>query len=254
MKKLLFLLFALFAFYACEKDYDGVVEATAELNDAEIIEVSVPDTAEITENGGSFEISATVEYLNELPEVMADLIKAGVRQSRIRLYAGTPVENPVIYSGVFEFSDTPTAGAYTVNFYVNGKLAASSAVVIAGVNHPPTVSNLVMPDTVTINESFVFSVEASDPDGASDIAGAYYNVFDPDGNLVSNSNGVSDFPLSDNGDTASSGDEVANDQIYTMKLSFPGGSRTGTWRFEFFAIDRQRAKSNIITHNLTVTQ
>ncbi len=254
MKKLILLALSLFVFTACEKKFDGIVEASDGENSlARIVAVEVPDSVALPESGTTLSVTAIVEYGESSPEVYAYLKREGSVSASTNLHAVNS-QNPATYQGEFLIGGNFLRGGYSVNFYVNGKFAASSFVYILGVNHPPVISDLNMPDSASIGESFVFSVFVEDEDGAGDIAGAYYNVYDPGGNLITNSQGVSDFPLSDNGDTNVSGDEVADDQIYTMKLAFPQGSQTGAWRFEFFAIDRAKEKSNVIVHNITVTQ
>jgi hypothetical protein len=53
-------------------------------------------------------------------------------------------------------------------------------------------------------------------------------------------------------DGVSGGDTVANDGIYSLRVSLPPTTVTGTYRFEFQAVDRSAASSNIIVHRLTV--
>ncbi len=252
MKKLLILFVAAALFSGCEKDFDEIVDSNTDSDySARIIDIAVPDTFSVSDAYGGMLVSATVQTLTGSDYVFAVLTDGDVNSVEIALSDSVINDNTKIFKGEFPMSGIGV-GFYTVYFYLNGKKSASASVYMLGQNTPPIIFNLSMADTVVIGEEFVFGVEAYDEDGASDIAGVYYNVYDPDGNLVHNSDGISDFPLSDNGDTAVSGDEVANDQVYTMKLYFPSGVPTGDWKFDFFAIDRARAKSNIITHILTV--
>jgi hypothetical protein len=107
-----------------------------------------------------------------------------------------------------------------------------------------------MADTVNINQQFTFSVVVSDSNGLSDIVQVYYELFRPDSSQVSNSQGISKFPLADDGEHGN--DLIAGDGIYTMFLTIPLGQTLGVWRFEFEAKDRSNKLSNKLIHTLVV--
>jgi hypothetical protein len=253
MKKIVIAVIFTLAFVSCEKEFDGVVEVDATSDTGnKIVNVELPDSFFISSNNRLLTFSVMVERGEKTPVLSASLKKGGTRFASEYLTLSEENSETLTYTGLFTLDTNYHTGFYSVNFWLDYELASVSTVYIRGLNHTPYVFNLQMPDTVSVSEQFIFSVEANDADGTSDIAAVYYNVYDPNGNLVRNSQGVSDFPLSDNGDTAETGDEVADDQIYTMKLAFPQGSQTGVWRFDFFAIDKAREKSNVISHIITV--
>ncbi len=254
MKKFFGLLIFLIVLSGCEKNFDGIVETENPGAGYSIVSVSVPDTFRVNQNS-DIEFSVVVNAESTKPDLYAYLKKGNKTIASSPLsYSVNSSTGFIEYSGNFQNENLGNTGFYSFSLYDDNKMLFTSTIYIIGNNEKPIVSDLSMPDSVAIGETFIFSIKASDPDGSGDIAGVYYNVYTPDGNLVTNSQGISDFPLSDNGDTDISGDEVANDQIYTMKLAFPSGSQTGTWQFKFFAIDRAREQSNVITHNLTVSQ
>ena len=80
----------------------------------------------------------------------------------------------------------------------------------------------------------------------------YYEMYKPDGTQQVNSQGLSQFPLYDNGDTSGTGDLTAGDGRYSFKLTFPVEIEIGTWEFRFYAEDRSGALSNVISHNIEV--
>ncbi len=120
------------------------------------------------------------------------------------------------------------------------------------INYPPVILNLVLPSTITRGNDFSFSLKVYDPNGASDIQTVSYHLYRPDSTLVVNSQGISDFPLYDDGNSSNHGDQTAGDGIYSAMLNFPVNQPTGIWRFEFQAKDRGGKLSNVITQNVTV--
>ncbi|NOX18021.1 MAG: hypothetical protein GXO87_07045, partial [Chlorobi bacterium] len=172
-----------------------------------------------------------------------------------------------VYEALFPMSYLYPNGNYFVTFFVRDnanfetKQVAESKVFYSNgqTNLPPTISDLrlyyigdepALLDTLDKNREFKFSVYATDPNGSIDIERVVYRLYDPNGNLIVNSDGVSEFPLSDLGDTEASGDEVEGDNIYTNKLTFPVSVDSGNWGFEFFAEDKGGLKSIPILHSV----
>ncbi len=148
---------------------------------------------------------------------------------------------------------------YTVTFSVTGtndndkKVAESNFNFNNGQdNVPPVISNLMMPDTIQTGQTIIMTVEVADSNGLNDVESVYYEAYDPDGNRVSNSQGIYQFPMFDDGDTAGNGDVAADDGIFTVRLTFPVNAQIGTWRFQFQAKDRANALSNIINHYVLI--
>jgi hypothetical protein len=165
------------------------------------------------------------------------------------------------FSNKFTMSKSYINGVYIVNYYVtdiyntSSYISAQNFVFDNGKDKfAPALSNLELPDTASIGQTFAFSVMAVDSNGNDDIEMVYYELFKPDGTQVSNSQGVYQFPLFDDGQTGTDGDVTANDSTYTVILTFPSGQPTGSWRFEFQAIDRTNLLSNKITQNVEVIQ
>jgi hypothetical protein len=122
---------------------------------------------------------------------------------------------------------------------------------IIRLNHPPVLSNLIMDSLISIKaitqKYFQISITATDPDGQSDIRVVFFNSFKPDGTPA----GGNPFYMFDDGDlNGASGDYRAGDGNYALKVGLP--SNTGTYRFEFHAIDRSNDSSNVIIKNIVV--
>lgn len=171
---------------------------------------------------------------------------------------GDAVAGDGIYSMTYPMSSKYSNGKYIIEFFVEDKFGTGSqSIAKVGeqlmnydnkqINYPPVISNLVIPASVTRGVKFQFSVDVNDPNSLGDIASVYYSLFKPDGTLMVNSQGLSQFPLFDDGNTTSDGDATANDGTYTVFLFFPESQPVGNWRFEFQAKDKSGAVSNIIS-------
>jgi len=117
-------------------------------------------------------------------------------------------------------------------------------------NHPPLVSLIEAADTVKLaNESqvLVLRLRVTDEDGIGDISRAFFNSYRPDGSASSGN----PFQMYDDGSTTR-GDEKAGDGIFGLLITLPPTTQPGTYRFEFQAVDRSNAVSNILVHSITV--
>lgn len=119
-------------------------------------------------------------------------------------------------------------------------------------NLPPAISDLQAPDTVTLanqDQALQLRIKATDPNGLEDIQRVIFNSFRPGGQPSSGN----PFQMLDDGEQSGiSGDQVKGDGIYSLRISLPASTQTGTYRFEFRAFDRLNEGSNTIVHNLTV--
>ena len=113
----------------------------------------------------------------------------------------------------------------------------------------PVVTNLSAPDTVQIPETgastFLLEIEATDLDHNNDIHKVFFNTYKPDGSLSDSS------PLQMY-DDGSSGDLIASDNIFTLRVYITSENSAGDYRFEFQAQDYSDLLSNEIIHIMTV--
>jgi len=120
-------------------------------------------------------------------------------------------------------------------------------------NVAPVLSEPNIPDEISRDVDFSFSVRVSDANGYADVEKVFYELFKPNGDQIKNSKGIKEFPMFDDGKTEDSGDLVEKDSIYTVLLKFPtSAAETGTWKFEIRAKDKRGVFSNVITHNMVV--
>jgi hypothetical protein len=172
---------------------------------------------------------------------------------------GDAVAGDGTYSNKYPFSLTDVNGEYTLQYYLednfgNVALAAEHNFIYNNgvADIAPVVSNLVAPDSVTLDTTattFInISIQAADSNGLNDIELVFFNSFLPNGN-PSTQNPVIMF---DDGNSVH-GDAVAGDGIYSQIISLPPtGVTKGTYRWEFQARDREKKTSNIIIHNIVV--
>jgi hypothetical protein len=163
------------------------------------------------------------------------------------------------YSNKFPFSQSYLNGQYTIRYYFTDiynktvRAAEHSFYYSNGLaDIAPVVSNLVAPDTVTLDTTATtnipISIQAADSNGLKDIYMVFFNSFLPNGNPSSNN----PFVMYDDGNP-DHGDAKAGDGTYSLIISLPKtGVTKGTYRWDFQAKDRAGKSSNIITHNIVV--
>ncbi|MCX6135770.1 MAG: hypothetical protein NTU47_18345 [Ignavibacteriales bacterium] len=119
-------------------------------------------------------------------------------------------------------------------------------------NRAPVLTSLDAPDTVTLanqSQSLLLRIKSTDADGLSDLAKVIFNSYKPDGTPSSGN----PFLMYDDG-SASHGDIVAGDGIYSLIITLPPATSPGTYRFEFQAFDRSNETSAVVVHRITVKQ
>jgi hypothetical protein len=148
-------------------------------------------------------------------------------------------------------------GIFRVEIYAEAQNGFQSNTAVAPLtvyrgNHPPALSGLDAPDTVKLanqTQLLTLRIKATDPDGVSDIARVIFNSYKPDTSASSGN----PFQMYDDG-AASHGDLAAGDGTYSLIITLPSTTQTGTYRFEFQAFDRSNEASATIVHRVTVKQ
>jgi len=113
--------------------------------------------------------------------------------------------------------------------------------ILERLNRPPSLANLVAPDTVFLSSqsSFLISVVASDPDGLEDVISVTRTT---PSNMV--------LFLNDEG---VNGDALGGDGVFTELVSLSPPPLPGPYTFRFQALDRSNAPSTIITKTVVVS-
>jgi hypothetical protein len=270
MKKFALLILLPIVFWGCEKTYDSVVNPKQN-NSIQVTNILPVDSVDYLTSDSVLTFAVTFNSSDQIQDVYFNIISpAGIQvnSSPIYLYDdgnlsvhGDSAGADNTFSNKFTMSNSYINGVYIVKYYVTdiykttSFISAQNFVFDNGKDRfAPVISNLDLPDSVAIGQTFSFSVMAVDSNGQGDIEMVYYELYKPDGSQVVNSQGVFQFPLFDDGQTSTDGDVTANDSTYTVLLTFPFGQPTGNWRFEFQAIDRTNLLSNKIIQNLNLTQ
>ncbi len=167
--------------------------------------------------------------------------------------SGDTIAGDNVYSGLLPMSKQFPAGKYVIEGFVLEKNEASvdAKKVFAfyldytseSENYSPEITEVIVPSSGSVNQRITLSVKVSDPNGLNDIIEVYYELYRPDGTQVKNSQGITKFPMFDDGNSNINGDANAGDGVYTVSLTFPDGQPSGKWRFVFGARDRAGAIS-----------
>ena len=259
MKKILFLLL-LTAFFGCEKKYNNVVQPKS--TNFQVVSISPIDTVTYNSSDSLVTFSLTFSSVEGIGSVYLYVYGPGnnkLNDAEFYLEPDNSTSQVNDYSAKYPMSRYYPNGKYNVEYFVNLDDGSTTRVGEQNFqykngqnNVPPVISNLNMPDTVSIGQKFVFSVIASDSNGMGDIAQVYFELYKPDGTLSVNSQNISKFPLYDDGNFQIDSDITAGDGIFTTNLTFPTGQPTGDWTFKFHAVDRAGALSNEISKTVTV--
>jgi len=265
MKKyFMFLLIPIF-FWGCEKDYENVVENQISY---QVESVSSVDKFVYSVDDSLIIVSIKVNSSSYIKNIFFDIYSSDDTQlnnSPVELYDngftgnGDTTAGDNRYSTRYPLSRIYPFGIYTIKYFITDINDITKQVAVKTFeydngqeNAAPFISNLVMPDSIKKEKQFIFTVTASDSNGLSDIKNVFYKTYRPDGTLVVNSEGISQFPLFDDGKTSDNGDKAAGDGIFSVALTFPSNQPSGIWRFDFQATDRRGKASNIISHNIVV--
>ena len=270
MKKFALLILLPILFWGCEKTYDSVINPKQN-NSIRVTGISPVGTVDLSTSDSVVTIAISFNSSQEIQSVFCNIISPAGTQlntSEINLYDdgnltehGDTTDNDNTYSNNFTMSSSYINGVYIVQYYVKDIYDATNYISAQNFDFDnnsdqfaPVLSDLILPDSVALGQSFVFSVTASDSNGLSDVDLVYFELYRPDSTIVTDNTGNSLFQMHDDGNTTVWGDTTAGDGIYSYKNSFSPTAQLGNWRFEFQAIDRSNLLSNKIVQNLKVVQ
>ena len=271
MKKfaLLIILITVF-FWGCEKTFDSVINPK-QTNSIRVTNIAPIDSVNYLFQDSVLTFAISFSSSEQILSVYFYIVSptgSRVNSTAINMFDdgnvsvhGDSAQNDNTYSNKFTMSNRYINGTYIIQYYVTDiynntrYISAQNFVFENGVDKfAPVISDLVLPDSVALSVSFIFSVAASDSNGLSDIEMVYFQLYRPDSTLVVDNTGNSLFAMHDDGNLAVWGDSTANDGIFSYKNSFSPTAQLGFWRFEFQAIDRGNLLSNKIIQNIKVTQ
>jgi len=263
----LFLTFSLLVINGCEKDFNTVINP--QTNNILVSSISKLDKVVFNPADSSITFSISFSSVNGLNSVSINIFSPSndkINNQPIELFDsgnigsnGDTTAGDLTYSNKYLFSRNFENGSYNIEYKIILSDGSSNVVAFQHFSYdngksnlPPVVKDLIQQDTVQTNVKFIFSVSVNDPDGLNDIKKVYYELFMPNGTQIVNSQGISKFPLFDDGNVASNGDVTAGDGRFTVFLTFPNTVALGSWKFNFTAEDKAGHTSNTLTHNVEV--
>ncbi len=261
MKKLIFaaLLFSI-VFISCDEIPNEVIDTTSV--NYKLSSVIAPNDFVYSEDDSTlttsliFTNAATISkvWFNVVTENGTTIIKQNVSMNR----TGTNDDN-VTYTGSTVMGKGIPTGEYVIEYYVEDNITAGSnntkqvashnfQFLSGQQNSPPVISNLVAPDTVTVQDPrsiIELHIDVADSNGLLDIDEVYFNVFGPGS---STGNKVNMFDDGQEGN----GDNTAGDGVYSRIIEVTPTNTMGEYRFEFEAVDKVGEVSNKIIHTIII--
>jgi hypothetical protein len=253
----------LFAFQSCEKKFNAVIDTA--VRPPTLLSATITPSAINTDtiNIGperkpddllTIQLIASLYILQSITSDKNASVRYTVGDSASSTFYGegsveTKEMQPSdsLYSGYIEFRiQRVVVGKLTATFWIeNQEGYQSNSVVlpleISRLNHPPVISNPVIPATInTLQQTFFVCVKAVDSDGQADIKTVVLI------NLLTHKS----FPLNDDG---IGGDVFAEDSVFSQTFSVDPNQLAGDYPFALCAVDRSSDSSNIITQTITIT-
>ncbi len=264
MQKLLLILLLSFIMFGC----DGTEEGTIDPYDTEfgVKKIVAPThldyTGEGTELQTSILFSDSESILSAWVKVLSQDGTVDVTYYKTMIKTGTNK----YYVSIGMDKEMPNL-TYTIDYFVKTEIQSEKKIASHNFtynnnqnNVPPVISNPLfyyendspsLIDTIKrgSNNKFILSIVVEDSNGLDDVDSVYINLYNyqnPDNVRITK------IELFDDG-SFDNGDEIKGDGIYSRKNFFPNDSE-GDRKFEFYATDRAKSKSNIIIHNFVVVK
>jgi hypothetical protein len=263
MKKTVFGVLLLLFLTGCGKDFNNVVDPTT--SKYSVQSVVRFDTLRYNSNDSLTRFYIQIGY-NTIPSgIYLNLYSPGdVKVNSSSFYMvdngniamGDEVAGDKKYSIFVPMLNKYLSGEYRAEYFGTDKdgnvlkLAVSKFVYDNGsANQEPIISNLSAPDTITVVDTTFFrmTLKAIDPNGKQDLSRVYFVVTRPDG--TSNNSALL---MYDDGNLTTHGDEVANDDIYSIIISVYATNQKGEYTFTFNAEDRGKKKSLPIIKKIVI--
>jgi hypothetical protein len=276
MKKKNYVIFSLFSlsvllFTGCDKIPDGTVDF--QTVDYKVSLIEAPTSVVHTKSDSVIVTSVKITNTQSIAYVWCKINssngnativeKARMYDDGISTISGDLIKGDGIYTCKMVMKQINPNGKYQIVYYAEDNVndSPNNLVMIGSAlftfyngqnNLPPTISNVNLPTIVDRGVIFPFSVDVTDPNGLMDIQSVYYRLYNPNGVLLTNSQGISNFPMFDDGNTVNDGDITGGDGTYSVILKFPLTQPAGLWKLVFQTKDHNGELSNEITQTITV--
>ncbi|MEG8946060.1 hypothetical protein [Rosettibacter firmus] len=259
----------LISILACDEIPDNIVDQ--KLSNTYVEYIEAPDEFTYFSSDSAFATSIKFKNTNSVDNVwlkVTSLDGSSTIHEQIFMsdegdlfLSGDKVKGDNIFTALIPMSKNFPSGKYLIEYYLQNKTSYSQdkslKVAVHSFNYsntqinlPPVINEIIVPSTATYGQRITLMIKVQDSNGLNDISSVYYELYKPDGTKMVNSQGISQFPLFDDGNTSINGDTVAKDGTYSVFLTFPSGQPAGQWRFEFYAKDKGGLISNKAIHYL----
>ncbi len=267
IKLFLFSFFVISILISCEEIPPGVVDI--QTKDYVVTKISAPSVVTYTNEGAELLTTISIKNKDVVSRIWFDIsgLDGATDITTLNIMNddgknGDAKKDDNTFTGKVTLDKTLLSGKFEITYYIedlvrikpnNIKKVGSRIFTYKSKaeNFPPKISNLNILDNINREDKFAFSVVVSDSNGLNDIALVYYTLKDPSGKTIKNSQGISQFPLYDDG-ALNHSDDIAGDGVYTTNLTFPSSVATGDWEFTFIAKDKGGLFSNKIIHKVNV--
>ena len=147
-----------------------------------------------------------------------------------------------IFSAITWMTPTLVLDSVKVEFVaIDSKSAQSPIVSRSLLNYPPSITNVIVPDSIQRPTSgfqlITFLETVTDPDGLGDIDSVYFRNF--------SSQTPTNFYMYDDGNLTLHGDSTANDGTYSLIVRIDPSTTLGNKEFHFYVVDKSGATSSL---------
>ncbi len=257
-------LFVGLGFIACDSTTSprDLTQEAPSISELELSPKSVEFTKE--EDGSSSDTTINIKIQVQAENLSEDDILQYVfslKNSEENLLEGqleTTDSSPYTHSANVEIETSTTSiEDYVVNVFFNnesgaGNYAQTSFSIVGFSNDPPEILDTENPDEVQIPSngitSIQFKAKVTDVDGQNNIQGVFMR-------LISQSTGEvpgSPFQLFDDGQN--SGDETAQDSVFTLSLEIDSNNNPDLYDLEYYAIDKGDLVSDTVKSTLRIRE
>lgn len=263
MKKMLFAIFVLIIVsVGCDSIEEGIIDP----HDAEFLVETITLPTKLEYFGEETKLNTSITLTNT-NLIIAMWVKVASQDGNVNItyHKNMSKSDSKTYSVAIPMDKKLPNLVYTIDYFYKTAIQSQKKIATKNFtydnmqnNTAPVISNPLfyysnktpsLIDTIKREEKFILSIEVDDDNGLSDIDSVYiklYNYQNP------NSIRITRIELFDDG-KFEDGDEIKGDGIYSRKNFFPAVAE-GKRRFEFYATDRAKFTSNVITHDFVVVK
>ena len=257
MQKLLFIFLLALFFTGC----DGIEDTLIDQNISEFSVTNITAPSSLEYSGLNTKLITSITF-SDAKSINSVWVKVGSHDASFSITYRTEMtkigENE--YSVTIPMDSLMPSTDYSIDYFYSTNAQAEKKIASHNFSYDNLQNNLapfienplfyytdespILRDTLENEKEFIFSIKVKDENGLSDIDSVYTDFYSP------NNPAAIRVILFDDG-KAEHGDLSAGDGIYSLKNIFQADA-FGERKFEFWARDRRKVLSNMITHIVVV--